>query len=96
MYLPTRVKSGSSRFTCVLYAGLAKGGFFNSKSGCVLYADATYTRVYTVPVIYFKMNLLICIINYMPCFYELKLILPFSQLYFFIIGRHNIFIFIYI
>ena len=48
MYLPTRVKSGSSRFTCVLYAGLAKGGFFNSKSGCVLYADATYTRVYTV------------------------------------------------
>ena len=43
-----RVKSGSSRFTCVLYAGLAKGGFFNSKSGCVLYADATYTRVYTV------------------------------------------------
>ena len=47
-YLPTRVKSGSSRFTCVLYAGLAKGGFFNSKSGCVLYADATYTRVYTV------------------------------------------------
>ena len=49
-----------------------------------------------IPVIYFKMNLLICIINYMPCFYELKLILPFSQLYFFIIGRHNIFIFIYI
>ena len=48
MYLPTRVKSGRSRFTCVLYAGLAKGGFFNSKSGCVLYADATYTRVYTV------------------------------------------------
>ena len=40
------VKSGSSRFTCVLYAGLAKGGVFNS--GCVLYADATYTRVYTV------------------------------------------------
>ena len=28
MYLPTRVKSGSSRFTCVLYAGLAKGGVF--------------------------------------------------------------------
>ena len=27
---------------------MAKGGFFNSKSGCVLYADATYTRVYTV------------------------------------------------
>ena len=50
MYLPTRVKSGSSRFTCVLYAGLAKGGVFNSKSGCVLYADATYTRVYTVLV----------------------------------------------
>ena len=48
MYLPTRVKSGRSRFTCVLYAGLAKGGVFNSKSGCVLYADATYTRVYTV------------------------------------------------
>ena len=27
MYLPTRVKSGSSRFTYVLYAGLDKGGF---------------------------------------------------------------------
>ena len=49
-----------------------------------------------IPVIYFKMNELICIMNYMPCFYELKLILPFSQQYFFIIGRHNIFIFIYI
>ena len=24
-----------------------KGGFFSAKSGCVLYADATYTRVYT-------------------------------------------------
>ena len=37
MYLPTRVKSGSSRFTCVLY-----GGFFNSvgvrlRRGCNLY-----------------------------------------------------------
>ena len=49
LYLPTWVKSGSSRFTCVLYAGLAKGGF-NSKSGCVLYADATYTRLYTVGI----------------------------------------------
>ena len=25
-----------------------KGAFFSAKSGCVLYADATYTRVYTV------------------------------------------------
>ena len=27
-----------------------KGGFFAAKSGCVLYADATYTRVYTVVI----------------------------------------------
>ena len=28
---------------------LAKGDFFDARSECVLYADATYTRVYTVP-----------------------------------------------
>ena len=27
LYLPTRVKSRSSRFTCILYAGLPKRGF---------------------------------------------------------------------
>ena len=38
----------SSPLRCVLYPGFAKRGLFSAKSGCVLYADATYTRVYTV------------------------------------------------
>ena len=44
MYIiPTRVKSGSSRFTCVLYAGLAKG-FFSTQS-----RGASYTRMRLIP-----------------------------------------------
>ena len=42
----------SSPLKCVLYTGFAKGGLFCAKSGCVLYADATYTRVFMVHVIY--------------------------------------------
>ena len=32
----------------LIYGFRQRGGFFGAKSGCVLYADATYTRVYTV------------------------------------------------
>ena len=55
MYLPTRVKSGSSRFTCVLYAGLAKGGFSTQSRG------ASYTRMRLIPEYIRYIQLIICI-----------------------------------
>ena len=54
MYLPTRVKSGSSRFTCVLYAGLAKGGVFQLKVGVRLIRGCDlYPSIYGNTVVQF-------------------------------------------
>ena len=52
----------SSPLECLIYGFRQRGAFFHAKSGCVLYADATYTRVYTVVIInyiYYFNNILV-------------------------------------
>ena len=42
---------GLSKFTIevrLIYGFRQRGGFFGAKLGCVLYADAIYTQIYTV------------------------------------------------
>ena len=53
MYFPHsfHFKKGLAKFTIevrLIRGFRQRGNFFSAKSGCVLYADATYTRVYTV------------------------------------------------
>ena len=72
-FLPSfHFKKGLAKFTIEvrLIRGFhQKGGFFSAKSGCVLYADATYTRVYMVCI---KSNYDLCLT------YSIQLLLLFS------------------